>query len=143
MHSLQPEVTTRQKHAALFGATAVHAAFGDVELAQITLRGKSLQLRRSSLLGAVTISCQPPQPYVSTMHKHAELRERGLPCRILPRCATVSKTWAEDMILHVHVRVCVAPCVVLEVQPMLFHSKRYHRPCTSRGFCSARMSSTK
>jgi hypothetical protein len=31
--------TARQRQAALFGATAVHATFGDVELAQITLRG--------------------------------------------------------------------------------------------------------
>lgn len=31
--------TTSQRHAALFNSTAVHASFGDVELAQITLRG--------------------------------------------------------------------------------------------------------
>ncbi|GBF90005.1 hypothetical protein Rsub_02711 [Raphidocelis subcapitata] len=30
--------TTRQKQAALYGSTAVHASFGDIELAQITLR---------------------------------------------------------------------------------------------------------
>ncbi|KIZ05308.1 hypothetical protein MNEG_2655 [Monoraphidium neglectum] len=34
----QDGVTTRQKQAALFGSTAVHASFGDIELAQITLR---------------------------------------------------------------------------------------------------------
>eukprot|EP00877_Chromochloris_zofingiensis_P006232 jgi/Chrzof1/1862/Cz10g24030.t1 len=32
------EATTRQKQAALYSATAIHAYFGDVELAQITLR---------------------------------------------------------------------------------------------------------
>ncbi|KAI8474722.1 MAG: hypothetical protein J3K34DRAFT_118347 [Monoraphidium minutum] len=31
-------VTTRQKQAAFYGSTAVHASFGDIELAQITLR---------------------------------------------------------------------------------------------------------
>jgi hypothetical protein len=36
---LQDGVTTRQKQEALYGSTAVHATFGDVELAQITLRG--------------------------------------------------------------------------------------------------------
>ncbi|WIA36482.1 hypothetical protein OEZ86_007782 [Tetradesmus obliquus] len=34
----QDGVTTRQKQEALYGSTAVHATFGDVELAQITLR---------------------------------------------------------------------------------------------------------
>ncbi|KAF6255517.1 hypothetical protein COO60DRAFT_1702769 [Scenedesmus sp. NREL 46B-D3] len=34
----QEGVTTRQKQEALYGSTAVHATFGDVELAQITLR---------------------------------------------------------------------------------------------------------
>eukprot|EP00775_Hariotina_reticulata_P013781 gene13781-13902_t len=34
----QEDVATRQRQAALYGSTAVHAAFGDVELAQITLR---------------------------------------------------------------------------------------------------------
>lgn len=34
----QAEATTRQKQEALYGSTAVHATFGDVELAQITLR---------------------------------------------------------------------------------------------------------
>jgi hypothetical protein len=40
---LQKEATARQRQAALYGCTAVHAAFGDVELAQMTLRG-GLQL---------------------------------------------------------------------------------------------------
>lgn len=31
--------TARQRQAALYGSTAVHASFGDIELAQITLRG--------------------------------------------------------------------------------------------------------
>ncbi|GLC41098.1 hypothetical protein PLESTB_000943000 [Pleodorina starrii] len=35
---LNEECTIEQKRAALFGVTAVHAAFGDVELAQMTLR---------------------------------------------------------------------------------------------------------
>lgn len=35
----QADATTRQKQEALYGSTAVHATFGDVELAQITLRG--------------------------------------------------------------------------------------------------------
>ncbi|GIL49803.1 hypothetical protein Vafri_6032 [Volvox africanus] len=35
---LNEEPTADQKRAALFGVTAVHAAFGDVELAQMTLR---------------------------------------------------------------------------------------------------------
>ncbi|GIL77625.1 hypothetical protein Vretimale_6804 [Volvox reticuliferus] len=35
---LNEEPTQEQKRAALFGVTAVHAAFGDVELAQMTLR---------------------------------------------------------------------------------------------------------
>ena len=34
------EPTIEQKRAALFGVTAVHASFGDVELAQMTLRGE-------------------------------------------------------------------------------------------------------
>eukprot|EP00878_Enallax_costatus_P001700 GHUV01001855.1.p1 GENE.GHUV01001855.1~~GHUV01001855.1.p1 ORF type:complete len:240 (+),score=39.92 GHUV01001855.1:175-894(+) len=34
----QGDATTRQKQEALYGSTAVHATFGDVELAQITLR---------------------------------------------------------------------------------------------------------
>jgi hypothetical protein len=38
---LQEDLTTRQKQEALYGQTAVHATFGDVELAQITLRGAS------------------------------------------------------------------------------------------------------
>ena len=33
-------VSARQRQAAFYGATACHAAFGDVELAQITLRGE-------------------------------------------------------------------------------------------------------
>jgi hypothetical protein len=37
---LQDDLTTRQKQEALYGQTAVHATFGDVELAQITLRGR-------------------------------------------------------------------------------------------------------
>lgn len=36
--ALKEEPTPAQKHAALYGCTAVHAAFGDIELAQITLR---------------------------------------------------------------------------------------------------------
>ncbi|MEW5302450.1 MAG: hypothetical protein WDW36_005235 [Sanguina aurantia] len=35
---LSADPTTKQKQASWFGATAVHASFGDVELAQITLR---------------------------------------------------------------------------------------------------------
>lgn len=42
---LQEGVTTRQKQEALYGSTAVHATFGDVELAQITLRGWWRQLQ--------------------------------------------------------------------------------------------------
>jgi hypothetical protein len=37
---MQEDIATRQRQAALYGSTAVHAAFGDVELAQITLRGE-------------------------------------------------------------------------------------------------------
>ena len=33
--------TQQERQAALFNSTAVHASFGDVELAQITLRGVS------------------------------------------------------------------------------------------------------
>ena len=33
-------VSARHRQVAYFGATACHAAFGDVELAQITLRGE-------------------------------------------------------------------------------------------------------
>ncbi|BDA50696.1 hypothetical protein COCOBI_16-3720 [Coccomyxa sp. Obi] len=36
--SLQKDPTTSQRQAALFNSTAVHASFGDIELAQITLR---------------------------------------------------------------------------------------------------------
>lgn len=36
---LQDDVSTRQRQEALYGQTAVHATFGDIELAQITLRG--------------------------------------------------------------------------------------------------------
>ena len=32
--------TSKQRQAALYGITAVHAAFGDVELAQMSLRGE-------------------------------------------------------------------------------------------------------
>ena len=31
--------TEQERQAALFNSTAVHASFGDIELAQITLRG--------------------------------------------------------------------------------------------------------
>lgn len=34
--------TISQRQAALFNSTAVHASFGDIELAQITLRGVPL-----------------------------------------------------------------------------------------------------
>ena len=34
------EPSIEQRQAALFNSTAVHASFGDVELAQITLRGR-------------------------------------------------------------------------------------------------------
>ena len=41
--------TQQERQAALFNSTAVHASFGDVELAQITLRGLSnLKLRRAT-----------------------------------------------------------------------------------------------
>jgi hypothetical protein len=46
---LQEDLTTRQKQEALYGQTAVHATFGDVELAQITLRGV-LVTKRARLL---------------------------------------------------------------------------------------------
>lgn len=39
---LQDGATTRQLQEAFYGSTAVHATFGDVELAQITLRGEHL-----------------------------------------------------------------------------------------------------
>lgn len=42
LHCCLQEATTRQKQAALYSATAIHAYFGDVELAQITLRGGAL-----------------------------------------------------------------------------------------------------
>ena len=32
----------QEKREALFGSTATHAAFGDVEMAQVTLRGELL-----------------------------------------------------------------------------------------------------
>lgn len=38
----QEDATTRQRQEALYGSTAVHATFGDVELAQITLRGADM-----------------------------------------------------------------------------------------------------
>ena len=34
--------TQQERQAALFNSTAVHASFGDIELAQITLRGPLL-----------------------------------------------------------------------------------------------------
>ena len=38
--------TQQERQAALFNSTAVHASFGDVELAQITLRGLSAVVPR-------------------------------------------------------------------------------------------------
>ncbi len=42
------EPTIEQKRAALFGVTAVHASFGDVELAQMTLRGARGRVRQQA-----------------------------------------------------------------------------------------------
>lgn len=39
-HLPQPTIPKQQRLVALYGATAVHASFGDIELAQITLRGE-------------------------------------------------------------------------------------------------------
>ncbi|GFH23075.1 uncharacterized protein HaLaN_20629, partial [Haematococcus lacustris] len=36
----QAELSAKDRQAALYGSLAVHASFGDVELAQITLRGQ-------------------------------------------------------------------------------------------------------
>ncbi len=44
--------TTSQRQAALFNSTAVHASFGDIELAQITLRGAHLTTHWTMHIGS-------------------------------------------------------------------------------------------
>jgi hypothetical protein len=64
---LQDDLSTRQKQEALYGQTAVHATFGDVELAQITLRGRT-----------------------GTQRCHEKRVQEGWePCRLLPGSAAL------------------------------------------------------
>ena len=50
-----PSIEDRQ--AALFNSTCVHASFGDVEFAQVTLRGTLTSSWASHLLRAASIPC--------------------------------------------------------------------------------------
>ncbi|PNW82210.1 hypothetical protein CHLRE_06g278104v5 [Chlamydomonas reinhardtii] len=94
--ALNEEPTIEQKRAALFGVTAVHASFGDVELAQMTLREGirngleyekaledptyvtmvtsqqiTIQLRRFAQQLAIAMANRPPteRPYGSTARR--------------------------------------------------------------------------
>ena len=50
--------TQQERQAALFNSTAVHASFGDVELAQITLRGMPLvTLSIDAIFKADDVTC--------------------------------------------------------------------------------------
>jgi len=78
LYAPQDGVTTRQKQTALYGSTAVHASFGDIELAQITLRGgralgggsalfRGLHCKPAAL---VQLHCAPHKPLQSHTHTH-------------------------------------------------------------------------
>lgn len=53
---LLQDPTLKQKQVAMYGATAVHASFGDVELAQMTLRGASAASSELQVLTSVAQS---------------------------------------------------------------------------------------
>lgn len=91
------EATTVQKQRAWFGATAVHACFGDVELAQITLREavKTGLDFEQALDDPDMVQIQTSTQILLQLRKFNQRAQAALINRPAPPRMAASRPWAE------------------------------------------------